>query len=351
MDFPYCKKTEYQKISVIIPVYNTKEYLENCVNSVLGQTWTDVEVILIDDGSQDGSKELCEELQRRDSRIRLILQEHKGVSSARNAGIEAAEGRYLFFLDSDDTIHPQLLEALHKLQEENHGVIGTAGMHYADEGRSQNPPEWKREDGQTWEGCYLNNDKARMPLCFHHTKVKLDSIGGKMILREAVKAVRFQENLARGEDTRFLYELIANGADAVVLFRDWYYYRKNSSREGEYSVESCRSIYEFQKAICDDEIKNNRVSKAVKTEWRLLCNMVLWKERGRKNRDARLKNYVEGLIENEKKQMLFSKVDWCRKVVFYLGCVCYPLYKWIADVMYWYHTTFETPRELHNDKQ
>ncbi len=79
--------------------------------------------------------------------------------------------------------------------------------------------------------------------------------------------------------------------------------------------------------------------------------MVLWKEKGRKNRDARLKNYVKGLIENEKNQILFSKVDWCRKAVFYLGCVCYPLYKWIADVMYWYHTTFETPRELRNDKQ
>ncbi len=107
---------ENQKISVIIPVYNTKEYLEDCVNSVLEQTWTKIEVILIDDGSKDGSKELCEELCRRDNRIRLFPQEHKGGSAARNAGIEAAEGEYLFFLDSDDMIHPQLLEALYKLQ-------------------------------------------------------------------------------------------------------------------------------------------------------------------------------------------------------------------------------------------
>lgn len=223
-----------EKISVIIPVYNTKEYLEDCVNSVLEQTWTDFKMILVDDGSQDGSREICEELCRRDSRIQIVFQEHKGVSAARNAGIETAEGKYLFFLDSDDRIHPQLLEALYKLQEENHGTIGTAGMYYAERGRFQKPADWEKEDRQMWEGCYLDNHKAKQPLCFHHTKVKLDSIGGKMILREAVKEVRFNENLARGEDTWFLHQLIANGADVTVLFQNWYYYRKNSGKEKEY---------------------------------------------------------------------------------------------------------------------
>ena len=340
-----------EKISVVIPVYNTKEYLEDCVNSVLEQTWTDFKMILVDDGSQDGSREICEELCRRDSRIQIVFQEHKGVSAARNAGIETAEGKYLFFLDSDDRIHPQLLEALYKLQEENHGTIGTAGMYYAERGRFQKPADWEKEDRQMWEGCYLDNRKAKQPLCFHHTKVKLDSIGGKMILREAVKEVRFNENLARGEDTWFLHQLIANGADVTVLFQNWYYYRKNSGKEKEYSVESCRSIYQWQKAICDYEIKNNRISKAVHTEWCILCNMVLWKEMGRKKQDARLKEYVRDLIENEKRQKLFSKVDWCRKAVFYLGCACYPLYKRIEDVMYWYHTTLETPQELRNNRE
>lgn len=340
-----------EKISVIIPVYNTKEYLEDCVNSVLEQTWTDFKMILVEDGSQDGSREICEELCRRDSRIQIVFQEHKGVSAARNAGIETAEGKYLFFLDSDDRIHPQLLEALYKLQEENHGTIGTAGMYYAERGRFQKPADWEKEDRQMWEGCYLDNHKAKQPLCFHHTKVKLDSIGGKMILREAVKEVRFNENLARGEDTWFLHQLIANGADVTVLFQNWYYYRKNSGKEKEYSVESCRSIYQWQKAICDYEIKNNRISKAVHTEWCILCNMVLWKEMGRKKQDARLKEYVRDLIENEKRQKLFSKVDWCRKAVFYLGCACYPLYKRIEDVMYWYHTTLETPQELRNNRE
>lgn len=340
-----------EKISVIVPVYNAKEYLEDCIKSVLEQTWTDFELFLIDDGSQDGSREICEKLAGQDKRIQVICQQHKGVSAARNAGIEAAEGKYLFFLDSDDRIHPQLLEALYQLQEENHGTIGAAGMYCTEKERGHPPSGWEKEDGKMWEGCYLDNYKVRKPLYFYHTKVKLDSIGGKMILREAVKKVRFDEELTRGEDTRFLYQLVANGADVTVLFRNWYYYRKSSGKEREYSVESCRSIYEWQKTVCDYEMKNNSISKAVHTEWCILCNMVLWKEMGRKNRDAGLEEYVKDLIKNEKKQILFSQVDWCRKAIFYLGCTYYPLYKWIEDVMYWYHTALETPQELRNDKQ
>ncbi len=90
------------KISVIIPVYNVKPYLERCVNSVLCQTYKDLEVILVDDGSTDGSGELADCLSALDSRARVIHQENMGISSARNTGIQAAQGEYIIFIDSDD---------------------------------------------------------------------------------------------------------------------------------------------------------------------------------------------------------------------------------------------------------
>ena len=111
------------EISVIIPVYNTEKYVEECIESVLAQTYTDFELILIDDGSEDNSREICREMGRKDDRIRLIQMEHRGVSAARNAGMDAAVGKYLFFLDSDDMIHPQLLEALYEVHEKNKKVI------------------------------------------------------------------------------------------------------------------------------------------------------------------------------------------------------------------------------------
>ncbi len=317
-----------REISVIVPVYNTREYLEDCVNSVLKQTCTDFELILIDDGSEDGSKDICERLAEKDKRISIICQKHKGVSAARNAGIEAACGKYLFFLDSDDTIHPQLLEALHKLQEEKHTVLAAAGLCCGDSG-------WKKENSPNWEGEYLDNYKARQEFPFSHTKARLDTIGGKMILREAIKGQRFDEKLAHGEDTWFLCQVVFAGAEVIVLPRDWYYYKRHRKRE--YSVDCCKSMYKCHRMICNYEARNDRIAGAVHAEWILLCEMVTWKEIGKRNQNVRLEEYVKNLIKAEKKQEIFWKVDWCRRMVFYLGCIYYPLYKLIADFMDWYH--------------
>ena len=98
------------KSSVIVPVYNVKEFLEKCVDSILNQTERDFELLLIDDGSTDGSGALCDELAGKDDRIRVIHQENRGLGGARNTGIEAAVGEWLLFLDSDDWIEPETLE-------------------------------------------------------------------------------------------------------------------------------------------------------------------------------------------------------------------------------------------------
>lgn len=98
------------KASVIVPVYNVERYLEKCVNSILAQTEPDFELLLIDDGSTDESGKLCDILAQKDSRIRVIHQENQGLGGARNTGIEAAQGEWLLFVDSDDWILPQTLE-------------------------------------------------------------------------------------------------------------------------------------------------------------------------------------------------------------------------------------------------
>ena len=90
------------RVSVVIPVYNVKPFLERCVQSVLRQTYKDLEIILVDDGSTDGSGELCDQLALSDQRIRVIHQENQGLSGARNTGIRQATGEYIIFLDSDD---------------------------------------------------------------------------------------------------------------------------------------------------------------------------------------------------------------------------------------------------------
>ena len=92
------------KLSIIIPVYHTQDTLPRCLDSILRQSFTDYEVILVDDGSDDGCPQLCDEYTRKDARIRVIHKENGGLSDARNAGILQAKGEYITFIDSDDTI-------------------------------------------------------------------------------------------------------------------------------------------------------------------------------------------------------------------------------------------------------
>lgn len=106
-------------ISVIIPVYNAAAYLDNCLESVLGQTYRNTEIVLINDGSTDGSGEICENWAQRDARIRVYHKENGGASSARNAGLQEAKGDYIYFLDSDDRIVPTLLEKLYLSAKKN----------------------------------------------------------------------------------------------------------------------------------------------------------------------------------------------------------------------------------------
>ena len=120
-------------ISVIIPVYRVEPYLVHCVESVMAQTYRNLEIILVDDGSPDGCPQLCEELAQRDSRIRVIHQANGGLSAARNAGIDAARGDFLGFVDSDDAIAPAMYETLFRAMEQDRADMAICNFVYVDE--------------------------------------------------------------------------------------------------------------------------------------------------------------------------------------------------------------------------
>ncbi len=101
-----------KKVSVIVPIYNAEKYLNKCLESIIGQTYKNLEIILVDDGSSDNSPTICDAWAQIDSRIRVIHKKNGGVSSARNAGIDLAQGDYIGFVDADDWIEPNMYEVL-----------------------------------------------------------------------------------------------------------------------------------------------------------------------------------------------------------------------------------------------
>ena len=120
---------EHIAISVIVPIYNTKPYLAECIESILDQKINvPIEVLLIDDGSTDGCGEVCDKYAARDERVRVIHQENQGLSAARNAGIDAAKGRYYSFIDSDDVVLPRFLQTLYDACEEHDAYMSLCSV-------------------------------------------------------------------------------------------------------------------------------------------------------------------------------------------------------------------------------
>ena len=111
------------KISIIVPVYKVEKYLDKCVNSIVGQTYKNLEIILVDDGSPDNCPAMCDEWAQKDSRIKVIHKKNGGLSSARNAGLDACTGDYIGFVDSDDWIEPDMYEYLLNIGMKNNADV------------------------------------------------------------------------------------------------------------------------------------------------------------------------------------------------------------------------------------
>ena len=169
-------------ISVIVPVYKVEAYLRRCVDSVIHQTYPHLEILLVDDGSPDGCGRICDEYAQTDSRVRVIHKENGGLSSARNAGIDAAAGEYLAFLDGDDWLEPDAYEQMVGLAK-RYGVKLVCGGRYDVDGRTGArtlglcPAKEERISGEElagriflWDGC----DSSAVDKLYHRSLFETD---------------------------------------------------------------------------------------------------------------------------------------------------------------------------------
>lgn len=115
-------------VSIVVPIYNVEQYLERCIKSIVKQTYTNLEIILVNDGSQDNSLNICEKWKKQDARIKIVDKKNGGLSSARNAGIEIAKGEYLFFVDSDDWLDIHIIQKLYQAMKEYNCEISCCGI-------------------------------------------------------------------------------------------------------------------------------------------------------------------------------------------------------------------------------
>ena len=222
-------------ISIIVPVYNAEKTLRRCVRSLMGQTYRNLEIILVNDGSKDGSLGLCREFAGEDARIRVIDQPNGGVSSARNAGLDAATGKFVMFCDSDDWTEPDWCAAMGENYEENDLTI-------CEIDRDDIPLE-KAEHPRILETAQRKD--------FLHRPLLMCALYNKFFARNVIEDnhLRFPEQLSLGEDFAFVLSYVcAIGGNLRYLHRALYHYDttgENTLSRKAPSLEQCDCFYQM----------------------------------------------------------------------------------------------------------
>ena len=204
-------------ISIIVPVYQVKEYIERCVESILSQSFRYYELILVDDGSTDGSGEVCDELALKDSRIKVIHQNNSGVSAARNIGIDNASGDYIIFIDADDYVSPLLCEHLLDSFQNNDDIdLVIAG--YVNE-------YVKRQRKVVLEVSEVYGiDDFKKCFDVFYKKGLLNSACAKLYKSRLLKNIRFDNNVSMGEDLLFNLQYYSQCNNIAFLNEADYFY-------------------------------------------------------------------------------------------------------------------------------
>ena len=193
----------FPKISVIVPVYNTEKYLHRCINSVLVQTYTDFELLLIDDGSKDSSGTICDEYAAQDTRVRVFHKENGGVSSARNLGLGNAQGEWITFVDSDDYIEENFLKSFEGYFDADL-IVGNM----MDMSSNKNLLE------DIVEGYYYSLCDV---LKGNFTNLVFQSSCGKLFRTRLSRNIQFDEKMASGEDFHFILRYLCVAKSLRVL--------------------------------------------------------------------------------------------------------------------------------------
>lgn len=235
-------------ISVIVPVFKAEKYLSRCVDSILAQTLPDFELILVDDGSPDICGTICDEYAEKDVRVRVIHKPNGGVSSARNAGLDAAKGDYIAFVDSDDWIHPQMLAILYySIIQTDTGFAACKVKRVFDEDNSWNTEKVR---GICVPEVYTSTDVLKDYFSKYSEKMTT-FVYNKLYRRGCFDNIRFDCQMGIYEDEMVALELIEAAEKVAFVNCNLYYYfqSENSLVRSKYSLKRLQTFCSLQHLI------------------------------------------------------------------------------------------------------
>lgn len=250
------------KVSIIIPVYNTnKEYFKTCMDSILNQTYSNIEVIIVDDGSINGIEKYCDEIKKSDSRIIVIHQKNQGVSVARNTGIGIATGEYVAFVDSDDIVTPFMVESAVETIKNNDADLALGLVKYIYEScefvTNPNSEEYAIDSSEKVDVLkkifFLVSEQNDL-FDINWNGIICRGPYTKLIKTEVAKKIIFPKDIIYAEDAIWLTRLLKECKKIYIKNEAWYgYLQYDESSIFRYNENRIESFYSFLDILCEEE--------------------------------------------------------------------------------------------------
>ena len=293
-----------EKISVIVPVYNVEQYLERCVDSIISQTYTNLEIILVNDGSTDNSGKLCDELAKKDERIRVIHKENGGLSDARNRGLDEAESDLVGFIDSDDYIDSDMYEVLLKNLNNTDADLSMCALYDV----YNNTPEAQVTNKETWK---LSSEQAIKMVM--EAKILSVTAVNKLYRKSLFTDLKFEVGKI-AEDAFIMIKLLDKCEKIVATNEKKYYYvhRENSITTQKFSTKFLNVIeaYEQNSNIISEKYPKLKDVAQTRMNWAyfyVLDRLLLDDNYNDKELENKLISYLKNYRKDILNDPLFTK--------------------------------------------
>lgn len=316
-----------KKISIIVPAYNVERYLRECIESICTQTHTNLEIIIVDDGSTDMTGSICDEYAEKDNRIIVIHQKNGGMSNARNSALDIATGDYIGYVDSDDVIHPRMFEFLLGALEKNDVDISYCGEVAFKDGERVGFDEYK--DYSVWR---IESRDELLGHCCDDWTGPTNWVWNKLYKRELFEKIRFVEN-RRMEDVMISAEILLNVKKAVWINERLYGYRQRTgstmnSSDPRIPKEYAEAIMAQRKSIAvtgNLPLIRKYNEYALRKISKLRCDYI-------KCKDANDKKglYIKKMIDEIYSTMDLANAGFKKKIKFFIMRYFFIIYKGIC---------------------
>lgn len=312
---------ERKMISIIVPMYNCEKNINECINSILEQTYLNFEILLINDGSNDKTLEICKKFKLKDCRIKIFSQTNSGPSSARNYGIEKSNGKYIMFIDSDDVLDKYMLEKmLHRIEKDKTDLI-ISNYYYWYENNRKNNVIFDNKDS-----VYYQKDMFLKISELSYTE-RFNPLWNKLYKYEIIKKynIKFDNDLRCGEDLKFNIDYLEKCLSFSTISEFLYYYRISDSyslskemdldkwKKEKYLIDYYINLFKKENLYEDNKEKINAIYFL---KFKETCDLVLKSNMNLKSKNEYIKNIItdKDMQLNIKNINVYSKFD---KLIYY----------------------------------